>query len=103
VDVVDPNLAAVVAACHSWTGIRCSAWIVGKAYTTTCCHYMTPSTPVADEFAMGFGFDAACSYHPGGVNALSADRNVKFISDSIDRRIWWALATRASGEILGEY
>ena len=42
----------------------------------------------------------ATSMHPGGVNALFADGSVKFIKDSISRPTWWALGTRARGEII---
>ena len=42
----------------------------------------------------------ATSYHPGGVNALFADGSVRFIKDTINRNTWWALGTRARGEIL---
>jgi prepilin-type processing-associated H-X9-DG protein len=42
----------------------------------------------------------ATSMHPGGVNALFADGSVKFIKDTINRNTWWALGTRARGEII---
>jgi prepilin-type N-terminal cleavage/methylation domain-containing protein/prepilin-type processing-associated H-X9-DG protein len=40
------------------------------------------------------------SYHSGGVNVLMGDGSVKFIKDSINRLTWWALGTRANGEIV---
>ncbi|WP_422928106.1 DUF1559 domain-containing protein [Singulisphaera sp. PoT] len=40
------------------------------------------------------------SMHPGGVNALFGDGSVKFIKDSIARKTWWALGTRAGGEVI---
>ena len=42
----------------------------------------------------------ATSAHPGGVNALFADGSVRFVKDSIARPTWWALGTRANGEIV---
>ncbi len=42
----------------------------------------------------------ATSMHPGGVNALMTDGSVKFFKDSISRPTWWALGTRARGEII---
>ena len=42
----------------------------------------------------------ASSYHPGGVNAVLGDGSVRFIKDSVARTVWWALGTRANGEIL---
>jgi prepilin-type N-terminal cleavage/methylation domain-containing protein/prepilin-type processing-associated H-X9-DG protein len=40
------------------------------------------------------------SWHPGGVNVMMTDGSVKFIKDSINRTTWWALGTRANGEVL---
>ncbi len=43
----------------------------------------------------------ASSLHSGGVNLALADGSVRFISDSIDRRVWRALGTRNGNEALG--
>jgi len=40
------------------------------------------------------------SYHPGGVNVLFGDGNVRFVSDSLSPAVWRALATIAGGEII---
>lgn len=40
------------------------------------------------------------SYHPGGVNVLTADGSVKFLKDSINPRTWWSLGTKANGEVI---
>ena len=42
----------------------------------------------------------AFSNHPGGVNALMADGSVRFIKNTINMQTWWALGTRAGGEIV---
>jgi prepilin-type processing-associated H-X9-DG protein len=42
----------------------------------------------------------ASSYHPGGVNVALLDGSVRFIKDSISQPTWWALATKAGGEII---
>jgi prepilin-type processing-associated H-X9-DG protein len=42
----------------------------------------------------------ADSYHAGGVNAAMGDGSVRFFKDSINRRVWWALGTRANGEVI---
>ena len=44
----------------------------------------------------------ASSNHPGGVNVLLADGAVRFIKESIGQRTWWALGTRAGGEVISE-
>lgn len=43
------------------------------------------------------------SQHPGGVLAGLGDGSVRFISDSIDLSIWWALGSRDGGEVNGEF
>jgi prepilin-type N-terminal cleavage/methylation domain-containing protein/prepilin-type processing-associated H-X9-DG protein len=40
------------------------------------------------------------SYHPGGVNVGFLDGSVKFIKESVSQTTWWALATRAGGEVV---
>jgi prepilin-type processing-associated H-X9-DG protein len=40
------------------------------------------------------------SNHPGGVNVAFADGSVKFIKDSVDPQAWWALGSRANGEVI---
>jgi len=42
----------------------------------------------------------ASSYHPGGVNVLMADGAVRFVKESVGRSVWWALGTRAGGEVV---
>ena len=39
------------------------------------------------------------SEHPGGVNMLSADGAIRFVSDHIDVQVWRALGTRNLGEV----
>jgi prepilin-type processing-associated H-X9-DG protein len=46
------------------------------------------------------GMITASSNHPGGVNCGFLDGSVKFIKDSISQPAWWAISTRAGGEIL---
>lgn len=42
------------------------------------------------------------SYHIGGVHSLFGDGGVKFISSSIDGRLWRSLGTVAGGEVVGD-
>jgi len=43
---------------------------------------------------------SASSYHSGGVNACFLDGSVKFLKDSISNQTWWAIATKAGGEVV---
>jgi prepilin-type processing-associated H-X9-DG protein len=47
----------------------------------------------------GYGWRAARSRHPGGVNVLMADGSGQFVEDGVDPAVWKALATRAGGEV----
>jgi prepilin-type processing-associated H-X9-DG protein len=49
------------------------------------------------------GQAAARSLHPGGVNVLLGDGSVRFVTNGISANTWQALATRAGGEVLGEF
>jgi prepilin-type N-terminal cleavage/methylation domain-containing protein/prepilin-type processing-associated H-X9-DG protein len=75
-------------------------WHVRKYYTHVlppnrkACEngpYAPPKTPIAIS---------PVSEHPGGVNVAFGDGAVKFVQDSIDRHVWWALGTRNGGETL---
>ncbi len=46
------------------------------------------------------GLLSASSYHPGGVNVGFLDGSVHFIKNSVSQTTWWALATKAGGEII---
>jgi prepilin-type N-terminal cleavage/methylation domain-containing protein/prepilin-type processing-associated H-X9-DG protein len=63
-------------------------------YSFACC-----------AFAKSYGcddgsFENANSMHPGGANFLFADGSVHFIKSSISIKTYWALGTRANGEIV---
>jgi len=45
-------------------------------------------------------FSNVQSAHPGGVNILFADGSVRFIKDSIAQTTWFALGTKANGEVV---
>ena len=50
--------------------------------------------------ALHSGYYSANSNHPGGVNAALADGSVKFIKSTIAMPVWWALGTKAGGEVV---
>lgn len=49
------------------------------------------------------GMITARSLHRGGVNLLTADGAVHFVNDGISPPTWWALGTRAGGEVVGPF
>ena len=42
----------------------------------------------------------ASSNHAGGVNVAMGDGSVKFVKSTIAMTVWWALGTKANGEVL---
>ena len=77
------------------------AWIWGKEHTTTFNTYASPNFRVPDVHRNGYGWFAARSLHPGGVNIALGDGSVRFVSDTVDLAVWRGLGTRAGGEVGG--
>jgi prepilin-type N-terminal cleavage/methylation domain-containing protein/prepilin-type processing-associated H-X9-DG protein len=63
---------------------------------------MTPNSPHQDcyNFAQYSGTKTFRSRHPGGVNTSLADGSVKFMKSSVNQTTWWALGTKAGGEVI---
>jgi prepilin-type N-terminal cleavage/methylation domain-containing protein/prepilin-type processing-associated H-X9-DG protein len=85
------------------------AWVNGEYRCGLYNHHDGPNSAVPDCMGVQigggvkliytpFGWRAARSNHPGGVNVLLADGSLHFISDAIDAEPWKALATIAGGE-----
>ncbi len=67
------------------------------AFVLGHCGAHAPNNPLV------FDADATSSGHLGGVNFLFGDGSVHFISSLISLPVYDALATRATGDIVGEY
>jgi hypothetical protein len=80
------------------------AWHNGYAPQTGYTHVMPPNTwsCVANGGggANNQGAHTASSRHPGGVLVLFGDGSTRFIKDSIAKETWWALGTKANGEVV---
>lgn len=85
-------------------------WVNGEFRCALYNHHDTPNAAVPDcmgvqinggdikmRFAP-FGWRAARSNHPGGVNVLLADGSLRFVGDEVDEIAWKNLATIAGGE-----
>ncbi|MEM9353252.1 MAG: DUF1559 domain-containing protein [Planctomycetota bacterium] len=107
-----PLTEARCEASASWnvTDPRGFAWANGEFRCALYNHYETPNSGTADCMGVAFGgglerlftpygWRAARSNHPGGVNAALADGAVRYTSDSIDREVWRGLSTVAGGEL----
>jgi len=76
-------------------------WWDGYPRSSRYNHVMTPNMwSCANGGGATVGAYTAASRHPGGVNTLLADGSVKFIKTSINPQTWWALGSRAAGEVI---
>ncbi|MDR3618359.1 MAG: DUF1559 domain-containing protein [Paludisphaera borealis] len=62
------------------------------------CRFGCESCPVAS--ADHSNLTNASSNHSGGANVLFGDGSTRFIKGSIAMNMWWALGTKASGEVI---
>jgi prepilin-type N-terminal cleavage/methylation domain-containing protein len=88
-----------------WPGQRGARWINGQYGDTLYNHYYTPNATFWDcgNANHDKGLTAARSQHPAGVNVLLCDASVRPVSNGVAMDVWRALATRAGGEVVGEY
>jgi prepilin-type processing-associated H-X9-DG protein len=45
----------------------------------------------------------ASSFHAGGVNVGFLDGSARYVKNGIDPRVWWAVSTRAGGEVINGF
>ncbi|AMV36298.1 DUF1559 domain-containing protein [Planctomyces sp. SH-PL62] len=80
-------------------------WANSNYSQTTFNFMITPNSKTPDcsnwgTYGIGYGFHTPRSYHSGGVNVALADGSVRFIKDAIALQTWYALGTRAGGEVV---
>jgi prepilin-type processing-associated H-X9-DG protein len=114
-----PALMADLATCNNFfsthqfpasdedKGIR---WAYGGMGVTSFVTIVPPNSPQynwggcrLDNAGGGFSFGQymnATSNHPGGCNVLFADGSVHFIKSTLAMQTWWALGTKANGEVI---
>jgi prepilin-type N-terminal cleavage/methylation domain-containing protein/prepilin-type processing-associated H-X9-DG protein len=102
-------VAAVPNSIADYRGYR---WILGVPGATMFNAVQTPNESIFNgclfkdqSCGVGCNMDASwtvpsSSAHPGGVNVTMADGHVQFIKNTISRPTWWAIATKANGEVV---
>jgi len=89
------------ASAAGWLLNKGASWWDGNYQNTLYNHYLTPDADRPDCVVYhNPGWKAARSHHPGGVNVLFCDGHVGFATDSVEPRVWRAIATRAGGEVV---
>ena len=90
------------------------SWFLTGFHFTNYNHCLPPNSRLndcaLDDWTEGIhlraehqGVFTASSYHGGGVNAALMDGSVRFVGDGIDRNVWRAVGTKASGEVVSEW
>ena len=108
-----PTLAELEEVCLGYAGASGphfsesgGRWFWAGFPNTWYNHAATPNATMGDcatntpgfQSVINGGFITARSRQGGGVHVAMADGSVAFLGDAIDRRLWWALATRSGGE-----
>ncbi len=94
----------------NFTEPRGFSWANGEFRCALYNHYRVPNSESADCIRAAFGkkettkyaaygWRAARSVHPGGVNLTLVDGSVRFISDNVDKIVWQATSTIAGDEV----
>jgi prepilin-type N-terminal cleavage/methylation domain-containing protein/prepilin-type processing-associated H-X9-DG protein len=90
----------------TWNSRRGEQWINGHFGNTLYNHYYGPNQATkwdCGNASHNKALTSARSNHTGGVNLLLCDGSVRFVRDGIDLNTWRALATRAGGEVAGDF
>ncbi|MFM7737912.1 MAG: DUF1559 domain-containing protein, partial [Planctomycetota bacterium] len=111
-----PLTPAIAANVNQWnvTNRRGFMWINGEYRCTLYNHYYGPNSRTPDLLGVrmsgppekrltGYGWRAARSRHPGGVNIGLADGSTRFVAESIDLTIWQGLATPRGRELITDF
>lgn len=85
----------------NWSRGRFSGTLYNHIYTPNanffdCCNSCDAIPNTDSEEAIV----TARSYHPGGVNVLMGDGQVRFVGDSVDEQVWRAIGTRDRQELV---
>jgi prepilin-type N-terminal cleavage/methylation domain-containing protein/prepilin-type processing-associated H-X9-DG protein len=88
-------------------------WMIGIPGATMFNSVQTPNESIfngcrfAGPTSCGVGCNTdsawtvpATSAHPGGVNVCFADGSCRFVKNSVSRKTWWAISTKANGEVV---
>lgn len=103
-DQTTPDACAASAA-PAWSGQRGAKWVNGHLADTMYNHWFGPNASVPDchNGYHNFALVSARSAHTGGVQIALVDGSCRFVSENINLDLWRALATRAGGEVIGEF
>ena len=95
-----PNSNGQDAAMNVGEELSGGSWSSGLAAASRYNHVMPPNTWSCRPSGSVNMAHVASSRHPGVVNVLFLDGAVRSAKSTINRQIWWAVGTRAGGEVV---
>jgi prepilin-type N-terminal cleavage/methylation domain-containing protein/prepilin-type processing-associated H-X9-DG protein len=75
-------------------------WLSGRPSDSRYVHVMPPNSWSCRQPGFVYMAHGASSHHPGVVNVLFLDGSVRAIKQTVNLPIWWALGTKAGGEVI---
>lgn len=95
----------------AWTPYKGLSWMYSDSWEKHVYAHLFPPNTVniasysTDTFRCheGDGGITASSDHIGGVHVALMDGSIRFVTNSVDLKTWWALGTKAQGEVIGEF
>ena len=109
-DVVNDGLANPVN-WSDWSQYKGLTWLYTSSWEKHLYNHVFPPNTISipgyntDWFrcSEADGAITPSSNHPGGVQVSTADGSVRFIPDTINIEVWWALGSSNSGDIVGQF
>jgi hypothetical protein len=95
----NPDLNALTLTETTFVGWRGYLWFTARAPATLFSTYSSPN-PLHPDWGTRsvYGFYAARSFHPNGVNATLGDGSVRFVTNNITQEVWRNYGKINSGE-----
>jgi prepilin-type N-terminal cleavage/methylation domain-containing protein/prepilin-type processing-associated H-X9-DG protein len=88
----------------AWGAYHGRAWIMGWGHAANTYMHVMPingiNCHVYDSEHDGNNVVTPSSFHAGGINVLLGDGSVRFVKKMVGMPVWWALGTRANGEVV---
>ena len=97
---------------RDWSRYKGLSWLYTSSWEKHLYHHVFPPNTinVASYYSDWFrcseadGAITPSSNHVGGIQMALADGSVRFVTNSINARLWWAIGSRADKEVLeGEF
>ena len=88
----------------AWSVYHGRAWVLGWGHAANTYMHVLPingrNCHIYEGEADANNLITPSSYHTSGINVLLADGSVRFVKQTVDMPVWWALGTRSRSEVV---